>query len=87
MQRLKRWAPLVGGGILAASVILRVFHLNTAADFVEQIGGITGLGNQSPIGVSELAGAVAMIAGMVLKIRAEIQRARAADFVTPPAVK
>jgi hypothetical protein len=76
MPKIKRWTPVVGGGILVAFVILRLFGLNDLAQAIAGFGGAVGLTDQSPVGIAELTAAAAGLTGIVLKIRAEVQKAR-----------
>lgn len=76
MARIKRWLPLLGVLLLAAVVVMRAFGLEGYAAALEQIGGLTGLSAQSPVGLGELAAAAAALTGVVLKVRAEWRKAK-----------
>ena len=77
MPAIKRWAPVLGSLTLAGAVILRLFGQAEAAKAIESLGGLVGLTQQSPVGVVELTAAGTALAGIVLKVRSEIRKARA----------
>jgi hypothetical protein len=76
MPALKRYAPLVGSAVLAVVVLLRTLGYPELALALESLGGAIGLDEKSPVGYAELAAAGAALAGVVLKIRAELKKAR-----------
>lgn len=75
---LRRWLPLVGAGVLVATVVLRLVGQTDAADSVEGLANAVGLTAQSPVSAAEITAAVGVVMGIVLKVRAEIAKARAA---------
>lgn len=77
MPQIRKYAPLIGSGILVAGVVLRLFGQAGAADAVEAVGGAVGLTTQSPVSGTELASAAAALAGIVAKIVAEVKKAKA----------
>lgn len=89
VRSIRRWAPLIGVALLASAVILRALGLEDMARLLEGIGGVTGLSEQSPVGLGELAAAVAAVVGVALKIAAVLRQARTPveDRVTPPALR
>jgi len=84
MQKMRRWLPLLGVLVLAVTVILRAFGLDGYAAALEQVGGLTGLSSQSPVGLGELTAAAAALTGVVLKVRAEWKKATAAESQVTP---
>jgi len=62
---LGRWAPLAGGALLAASVILPFFHQSELAALVAGLAGLTGVGAQSPVSAGDLGSAAAQVAAAV----------------------
>lgn len=81
MQNMRRWLPLLGVAVLGGTVALRALGLDGYAAALEQVGGLTGVSSQSPVGLGELAAATAALTGVVLKVRAEWKKATAPDDV------
>lgn len=79
MPTLKKYAPLVGSAVLVSVVVLRLMGYVQAAAAVETLGGVVGVTQQSPVGVGELVAAGAALTGIVLKVKAEVQKARAGN--------
>lgn len=75
---IKRWAPLIGSGVLAIIVVLRLLGFEDYARAVEFFGGVTGLTNGAAVGITELTAAVATIFGLVRKFKA-IKDAKVAE--------
>lgn len=75
-DKAKRYLPLAGSAVLVTVVLLRLFGYGQAAAAVETVGGIVGVTQQSPVGVGELAAAIAAASGVVLKVIAEVKKAR-----------
>lgn len=65
---IRRYAPLIGVFVLAASTLLRYFGLGEAAAAVEGAGTLAGA--QAPPAAYELAAAVTAAVGAILKLRA-----------------
>jgi len=78
MPQIKRWAPLLAAGFLVIGVLLRAFGLHGPAAALEGLLGAVNLTGQSPVSATELAAAATVLTGIGLKMRAEIQKARAA---------
>lgn len=76
MQGLKRWAPVIGSALLAAPILLRIVGQDHAAQAVETVGGLTGYTDEAGISQAELAGAIAAVTGVALKVRSQVQKAR-----------
>ena len=70
VKLLGRWAPLVGGAVLVAAVVLRMAGQEELAASVLSLGGLFGLTGQSPVPVGELAAGAAVVWGIVRKFRA-----------------
>jgi len=62
MPWLNRWAPVIGGGILVAATLLRLFGQGEAAGALEGIGAALGLTGQSPVPAAEIAVALTQLA-------------------------
>lgn len=75
-EKFKRYVPLLGSAVLVSVVLLRLFGYDQAAGAVESVGGIVGVTQQSPVGMGELVAAVAALAGIVLKVKSEVDKAR-----------
>jgi hypothetical protein len=56
--------------------VLQLFGLGDVAAQILGIAGAVGLSEQSAVPVGELAAAGAALAGIVLKIRAQVKKAR-----------
>ena len=79
-KALKRWLPVVGTGVLVASVILRLAGLDDLAGPLQAIGEATGITADSAVPLDVLAAAAAGLAGIVMKIWSQWNKAlRAAD--------
>lgn len=76
MELLKRWGPLAGTVVLIATVVLRAFGLDDAAKALDLVGSITGLSGQSSVSATELTAAAAALTGVVLKVLAQVAKAR-----------
>lgn len=72
---LRRWLPLLGVVVLAASVILRALGLPEVAVAIETVGGLLGAPQASAVPVGELAAALTAITGVGLKVRNEWRKA------------
>ena len=79
---LKRYGPLVGTFVLAASVVLRAAGVSGVAELLELLASYSGL--PSVVNKPELVAAVAALAGVVLKIKAEIEKLRARNRADEP---
>ena len=62
---LGRWAPLVGGLILAASVVLPIFGQAELANLLAGLGSLIGVSGQSPVSAGELTDAVVKVTAAV----------------------
>lgn len=78
-KQFKRWLPLVGTGALVASVVLRMVGEHDAAATVEGLANATGLSEQAPVTLTELAGAGAAVTGIVMKVRSMWVKAKEAQ--------
>lgn len=67
---LGRWAPLVGGGVLVLSAVLRLLGSGELADTLLGLGGLFGLTGNLPVPAGELLAAVAVVVGIVRKFLA-----------------
>lgn len=67
---LKRWAPLLGGVVLAGSAILKAVGQGELADSILSLGALFGFNSASPVSAGEFAAAVAVIFGIVRKFLA-----------------
>jgi hypothetical protein len=77
MKTLKTWAPLIGSAALVGVVVLRMLGQTEAADAVAGIAGVLGLDVKSPVSLVELTTAIAAGTGIVLKVKAKVDEARA----------
>ncbi len=83
MPQIKRWAPLLGTAVLVAATVLRLLGQEDVAKAVETAGQVTGTAAQSPVSGQELAALVTQVlaaaaaaTGIVLKIAAQVRKAR-----------
>lgn len=72
-----RWAPLLGGVILIAGVVLPIFGQSELAVAITGLGSLLGLTAQSPVSVGEVSAAsvavtsaVALAWGVIRKLLA-----------------
>jgi len=75
-EKFKRYVPLIGSAVLVTVVLLRLFGYEQAAGAIESVGGAVGVTQQSTVGVGELVAAGAALAGIVLKVKSEVDKAR-----------
>jgi len=68
MPRIKRWAPLLGVAVVGGATIARAFGFHEAGKAIDLVGGITGLGTESPVSATELLAAGAAVSGVILKV-------------------
>ena len=89
MPNVKRWAPLIGSGVLVAAVVLRTFGLTDIATLLESLTGVVGLDEASPVSGAELAAAAAAMAGIVLKLVSVYKATKAEAYLAarPEAAK
>ena len=73
MPKLKRWGPLLGVAILVGATVARAVGREDVAQSFDLVGSLTGLGAQSPVSATEITGAVAAAAGLILKIVAVVR--------------
>ena len=73
--QIKRWAPLIGTLIVAASAVARAFGREEIAQLLDTIGALTGLSGEALLG----AAAAASLGGIALKVTSEIKKARQAQ--------
>jgi hypothetical protein len=87
-DKLRRYGPLVGVALLAGVVILRALGLEEWASAISVLGVVTGLSEQSPVGMGELAAAIGAAVGVGLKLRSQWRKTHSTEeFVTPPTAK
>lgn len=77
MPSIKRWIPLIGTFVLAASALLEAFGLGEAAKVLTTLGGIIGAHQASPVSAVEIAAAAGAITGVALKVYSEMRKAAA----------
>ena len=73
MDKIKRYAPLVGTAILASAALLQAFGQSEAADLVKKLGG--GFIGESTVGGEAIVAAIAAAAGVFLKVKSEAKKA------------
>ena len=77
MPFLKRWMPLIGSSVLVLIVVLRLLGQTALASAVEVVGSTVGITTQSPVSSAEVVAALTALFGIVRKVVAIVQSARA----------
>lgn len=80
MNGFAKWSPLIGGAYLVLVVGLRVAGMEDAAKAVESMGNLVGAANGSPVSYGELMAAATLAVGIVRKVSAEVQKAKATPY-------
>lgn len=73
-DNFRRWVPLLGVVYVTALVFSEAFGITSLNSTLKAIGGVIDLGGYSPVSAAELAAAVAAAAGVILKIKAELDK-------------
>lgn len=83
-DKVKRWVPLLGTAVLVTSVVLQLLGYGDVARQILGIAGAVGVSDQSAVPLGELAAAGAALSGVVLKILAQVKKAREAKTTVNP---